>query len=88
MAIEGYRLLVLPGLARTELLWEGSTQRTYKKGKVRKVMVQSKTFADWTKRARYFCSKYKKKEGKHFQSGFIKTKEPISCVLPCPRYSV
>lgn len=82
MAIEGYQPLLFPGLARLELLWEGNTQGTDRKGKVRKVMVQSETFANQTKRARCCYLKYKKKEDKHLQCGFIKTKSP-SCVCTC-----
>lgn len=80
MAIEGYQPLLFPGLARLELLWEGSTWRTYRKGKVQKAMVQSKTFANWTKWSTYCYLKYKKEEGKL-------ASEPISCVYLCPSYS-
>lgn len=66
MAIEGYQILLLPDLARPELLWEGSTQRTSRKGKVRKVMVQSRTFAKRTKTARCCYLKKRRKKARVF----------------------
>lgn len=42
VAIEGYQPLLLPGLARPELLWEGSTQKHTGKERSEKVWCRAR----------------------------------------------